>query len=104
MIIVAVEVIFEEGVLEVEGIREAFRIMDEASQKEPGCLKYTSSVDINDSTIVRIDEMWESMDALKAHFKVPHMAAFQTALSKVQTKSYTAKVYEVSKELPFPNA
>ena len=103
MIIVAVEVVFEEGALEGEGIREAFRVMDAESQKEPGCLKYTSSVDINDPTIVRIDEMWESMEALEPHFQTPHMAAFQNALSGLGTKSMEAKVYEISKELPFPN-
>ena len=103
MLIVAVEVVFEEGAIDVEGVREAFRVMDEASQQEPGCLKYTSSVDINDATIVRIDEMWESMEALEAHFKLPHMAEFQKALSRLKTKSMDAKVYAVDKELPFPN-
>ena len=103
MVIVAVEVVFEEGALDVESVREAFRVMDEESQKELGCLKYTSSVDINDSTIVRIDEMWESMDALEAHFKEPHMAEFQKALSRLKSKSMDARVYAVEKELPFPN-
>ena len=54
MIIVTVEVVFEEGAIEVEGVRDAFRIMDEETRKESGCSKYVSSVHINDSTIVRI--------------------------------------------------
>ena len=102
-IIVTVEVILEEGEIEGEGVRDAFCIMDEESQKEPGCLKYTSSVDINDSTVVRIYELWESMEALEPHFKTAHMAAFQAALSKVRTRSMDAKVYEISREMPFPN-
>ena len=101
-IVVAVEVVFGEGAIDVEGVRDAFRVMDEESQKEPGCIKYVSSVDINDSTIVRIDELWESMEALEAHFKTPHMAAFQRALSGIETKSMSAKVYEIKRELPFP--
>lgn len=103
MIIVAVEVFLEEGE-SVEGVRDAFRVMDEETQKEAGCLKYVSSVDVNDPTIVRIYELWESMEVLVPHFKTPHMAAFQQALGGLKTKSMDAKVYEISKELPFPNA
>jgi quinol monooxygenase YgiN len=103
MIIVAVDVVFGEDPTEVEGIRDAFRVMEEETRKETGCLKYVSSVDIHDSTIVRIYELWESMEALEPHFKTLHMADFQKALGGVQTKSMEAKVYEVSKELPFPN-
>ena len=102
-IVVTVEVIFGEGAIDVEGVRDAFRIMDEESRKEPGCLVYVSSVDINDSTIVRIYELWESMEALQSHFKTPHMAAFQTALSGIEAKSMSAKVFEIKRELPFPN-
>ena len=64
MVSVAVEVIFEDGALDAEGIRDAFRAMDEASRMETSCLRYTSSVDICDRTIVQIDELWDSMDAL----------------------------------------
>ena len=102
-IVVTVEVIFGEGAIDVEGVRDAFRIMDEESRKESGCLVYVSSVDINDSTIVRIYELWESMEALRSHFKTPHMAAFQRALSGIETKSMSAKVFEIKRELPFPN-
>ena len=63
MIIVAVEVLLEEGG-SVDDVRGAFRIMDEETLKESGCLKYVSSIDINDPTIVRIYEIWESMEAL----------------------------------------
>ena len=103
MIIVAVDVVFGEGAMEGEGVHAAFRIMEEETRKESGCLKYVSSVDIHDSTIVRIYELWESMEALEPHFRTPHMADFQKALAGIQTKSMEAKVYEINKELPFPN-
>ncbi len=102
MIIVAVEVVLEEED-SVDEVRGAFRIMDEKTRKESGCLKYVSSVDINDPMIIRIYEIWESMEALGPHFKTPHMAAFQEALGGLRTKSMEAKVYEISKELEFPN-
>ncbi|WP_169054262.1 putative quinol monooxygenase [Nitratireductor sp. XY-223] len=101
MLIVTVEVVFAEDI--IEGAREAFRIMDEETAKEPGCLKYVSSVDVNDPKIVRIYEMWNSMESLKPHFETPQMADFQRALSQFPTASMEAKVYEIGSELPFPN-
>jgi|ETN02SMinimDraft_2_1059926.scaffolds.fasta_scaffold112255_2 quinol monooxygenase YgiN len=101
MIIVNVEVNLEEEMS--DDVREAFRIMDEETAKETGCIKYVSSIDVNDPKIIRIYEMWESMDELIPHFKTPHMANFQKALGSLKTKGMDAKVYEISKELPFPN-
>ena len=104
MIIVDVEVVFEDaGAIDSQGVREAFRVMDEASQKEEGCVKYVSSVDVNDPRVVRIYEVWESMEKLVPHFKTPHMTAFQAALGGVKTKSYVAKAYDVNGEVEFPN-
>ena len=101
-IIVMVEVFLEEGE-SAERVRDAFRIMDKETRKESGCLKYVSSVDVNDHTIIHIYELWESLEVLELHFKTPHMTAFQEALSGLKTKSMNAKVYEISKELPFPH-
>jgi len=101
MIIVTFEVSFEKDV--IGGVREAFRIMDQETAKEAGCLKYVSSQDVNDPRIVRIYEMWESMEALVPHFQTAHMAAFQKALGGLDAVSTDARVYEVARELPFPN-
>ena len=100
MLIVAAEVVVEEGAL--NGVQGALGAMEEETRKEAGCLTYAFSVDVNDPTMVRIFERWESMDALAAHFKTPHMAAFGAALSAVQPKSMDVKVYEVEKEVPLP--
>ena len=103
MIILAEEIVLEEGAIEGEGVREAIRIMEEESRKESGCITYVFSIDITDSTIMRIYECWQSMEALKAHFKAPHMAVFQKALGGIQPKSMDAKVYEIKQELAFEN-
>ncbi len=100
MLIVAAEVVVEEGAL--NGVQEALGTMEEETRKEAGCLTYAFSVDVNDPTMVRIFERWESMDALAAHFKTPHMAAFGAALSVIQPKSMDITVYEVEKEVPLP--
>ncbi len=100
MLIVAAEVVVEEGAL--NGVQEALGTMEKETRKEAGCLTYAFSVDVNDPTMVRVFERWKSMDALAAHFKTPHMAAFGAALSVIEPKSMDVKVYEVEKEVPLP--
>lgn len=101
MIIVTFEVEFEDD--QIHGELDAIKTMDEATARETGCITYKTSFDANNSRIMRIYEMWESMDALIPHFQTPHMAEFQKALGGLKSKSMEAKVYEISKELPFPN-
>ncbi len=100
MLIVAAEAVVEAGA--VETAREALRVMEEETRKEPGCLTYAFSIDVNDATMIRIFERWESLDALAAHFKTPHMAAFGEALGKIQPKSVDVKAYEIAHEVPLP--
>lgn len=100
MLIVAAEAVVEAGT--VETLREALRAMETETRKEPGCLSYAFSVDVTDPTMIRIFERWESMDALAAHFKTPHMAAFGAALGGARPKSVDVKAYEVASEVPLP--
>ena len=69
MIIVNVEIVLAEDV--IKNYREAFRIMDLTTRSEEGCITYVSSIDVNDPKIIRIFEIWESMEALIPHFQTP---------------------------------
>ena len=100
MLIVAAEIVVEPS--RIDGVRGSLRSMEEETRKEPGCLTYAFSVDINEPERVRIFERWESMDALRAHFKTPHMAAFGAALGQIQPRSMEVKVYEIDREVPLP--
>ena len=100
MLIVAAEAVVEPDA--VETVREALRRMEEETRKEPGCLAYAFSVDLNDASMIRIFERWESMDALKTHMKTPHMATFGAAVGKIQPKSVDIKAYEIEKEVSLP--
>ena len=100
MLIVAAEIVVEAGA--VEGVREVLGTTEQETRKEPGCLTYAFSVDINDPTMVRIFERWESMAALEAHFKTPHMAVFGEAIGKVQPASVDVKVYDIAREVALP--
>ena len=86
MIILAEEIVLEEGAIEEAGVREAIHIMEAESRKEPGCLTYAFSIDITDATIMRIYECWESVEALKAHFYTPHMGYFSSSIRWHSTK------------------
>ncbi len=100
MLIVAAEAVVHEGA--IDEVRDALGEMEEETRKESGCLAYAFSVDVSAPTTLRMFERWESMDALAAHFKTQHMAAFFKAIGEIQPESMDVKVYEVAKELPLP--
>jgi quinol monooxygenase YgiN len=49
-------------------------------QDEPGCLVYTIAADPADAGRIRIVELWESAEALDAHFRHPNFTATGDAL------------------------
>jgi quinol monooxygenase YgiN len=74
--------------------------MEELSRAEQGCQDYTFSIEINDSTMLRITEKWDSMEDLLAHFQVAHMADFQAMMAKYPPKSMDANFYEATAVTP----
>ena len=54
-------------------------------RKEKGCIEYFPAVDIDsglpvqklDKNVVTIIEKWQSVEALRAHLKTPHMLAYR---------------------------
>ena len=68
-----------------EAVLEAFRANMPAVHAEAGCIEYGPAIDtpdlgavqtkLGDDTFVVI-EKWESTEALAAHAKAPHMAAY----------------------------
>jgi quinol monooxygenase YgiN len=74
----------------------AATVMMAETLKEPGCISYTFSGDLTDPGGFRIFEEWESQEALDAHFKAPHMAAFQAAIGKVGVREMKVKRYEIA--------
>jgi len=62
---------------------------------EDGCLAYDPFVDVDSSLpfqgeirpdVVTLVEAWSSIDALHAHLKTPHMAAYRDAVKDLVTK------------------
>jgi quinol monooxygenase YgiN len=100
MIIVLVEIGVEASA--VAGVKGAVKKMEDASRAEPGCVGYSFSVDITDPSIVRVTERWRSMEDLRTHMGMPHMAEFQQAVGMLQPKSLNIKSYEIAREVDLP--
>lgn len=78
----------------------AAREMQAETRKEPGCISYTFSADLDLPGAFRIFEEWESEAALTAHFAAPHMAKFQKAAGGLGVREMKVQRYEVSKVGP----
>ena len=85
----------------IVALRGAISSMEAASREESGCLDYTFSVELNDSSTLRITEKWVTLDDLLAHFQTPHMAEFQAVMGSNPPESMDVKVYEANEIDPF---
>ncbi len=66
-------------------VLEIFRANVPNVRAEEGCIEYAATVDVEPSLSVQTEfgsdtfaviEKWESIEALKAHFKAPHMTVY----------------------------
>ena len=97
---IVVNAIIEADAASIDAMRDAIATMETASRAEDGYHDYTFSVELNNPDVMRITEKWESMDALAAHFAMPHMADFQAAMAAHPPKSVTASFYEATEVTP----
>ena len=68
--------------------------MGAATRCEPGCIKYAYASEPGDPGLVHVSEVWESQEALDAHFASAHMKQWQEeraglGLSDRQITAYT---------------
>lgn len=59
---------------------EVFRDLVEASQNEPGVIKYEAATDVSDSNLIRNVEQYEDEDAFQAHLETDHVQDFDEVL------------------------
>ena len=101
MIVVMVQV--ESSASDIDGMRSMLEEMETATLKEVGCHDYCFAQEVTNPDGLRITEVWESMEALQAHFATPHMATFNAALASHPPKSMQLKVHELGAELELPS-
>jgi quinol monooxygenase YgiN len=75
---------------------EVAATMARLSRAEDGCAAYDFGLDIEDDTVVRIFEQWESPESLEAHFATSHFADFSSAIVGVLDGEASFTRYEVS--------
>ncbi len=78
---IVVNGVIQSSIEDIQALTQVVATMEEASRAESGCVDYTFSVELSDPTVIRITEQWESLEALQAHFAMPHMADFQQAMA-----------------------
>lgn len=64
-------------------------------QDEPGCVVYTIAADPADAGRIRIVELWESAEALDAHFEHPNFHATGAAMRVVPRLGGSAMKYRI---------
>tara|TARA_A100001037_G_scaffold261995_1_gene251327 strand:- start:436 stop:741 length:306 start_codon:yes stop_codon:yes gene_type:complete len=85
----------------ITAMTDAIIKMEKASLEEDGCQEYSWAVAISDGSQMRITERWDNIEALIAHFSMPHMAEFQAAMAANPSKDTEIHCYEAT-EIPFP--
>jgi quinol monooxygenase YgiN len=102
MIIVRVKV--ESSADAIETLRPDLVEMERATREEVGCRDYVFCRELADPNRLRILEVWDSMEALRAHFATPHMAAFRKALAGAPPRTMEVEVHELGAELELPGS
>ena len=60
----------------VDQARPLMRQVVTATLAEPGCRTYSYAEDVTEPGLFRVFELWDSREALAAHFETPHMRAW----------------------------
>jgi quinol monooxygenase YgiN len=71
-----------------------------SEQDEPGCIVYTIASDPTNPGRIRIIELWESPEALDAHFHHPNFVATGAALRAEQRIGGSAQKYHIDAVAP----
>ena len=85
---------------QLDGLRPHMTAMMNASRAEAGCLAYGYAEDVGEPGLIHVFEIWTGQDALDAHFRTPHMAAWRAAWPSFGVSDRRLFAYEVAAERP----
>jgi quinol monooxygenase YgiN len=80
---------------ELDRLTDEMNVQVAATNAEAGCLDYCFSRDVANPDTLIISERWENQAAIDAHFKSPHMAAFNAVLGKATVLDISVKSYDL---------
>lgn len=75
---------------------ELMRVMMTETIKEQGCQHYAYSRDLATPNRFQLSELWESNDALAAHFRAEHMATYRAGMSKLRVERRVVRRYDAA--------
>ncbi len=78
----------------LDALADAMRAVLEETRREAGCLVYSFGRDVLEPGLLRIYEEWESREALAAHVKTAHVAAWHKALAEAGGAEASLRVIE----------
>ncbi len=84
----------------MEAARPVMRKVMEATRAEDGCVEYNYGEDVLDPGLIRVSEIWESLEQLNAHMQTAHMAAWQRERAELGLSGRRILVYKAGEGLP----
>jgi quinol monooxygenase YgiN len=100
---ITITAVIQSSAADIEALRDVLAEMETASRAEDGCHDYTFLQEVSAPDVLRINERWESMEALQKHFATPHMAKFNEAISAHPPKSMDLQIHELGEALSLPS-
>jgi quinol monooxygenase YgiN len=86
---------------------ELVRIAQEvarASREESACIGYRFYADTEEEDAYVFVEEWESLDALREHFRTPHIATFMKAIPNAIVATPDVQFHEVAQTMDIAQA
>lgn len=88
---------FRLGASSVDAAKAAMIDMVAETLKEEGCITYHFYQSIEEPTVIRVFEEWETTDHLKAHGASDHMKVFRAKLADLEMLERDVKMYETGR-------
>jgi len=85
-------------------VESTVELQQSTAADEPGCVVYTIAADPADPGRIRITELWESAEALDAHFQHPNFFATGEALRVEPRLGGSAVKYRIDATAPVRGA
>lgn len=82
----------------VETLRPHAATMIAATRAEDGCETYGFAEDVTEPGLIHIFEVWRDQDALAAHGRTAHMAAWRAAGAGLGVSDRRIVAYEVASQ------
>ncbi len=73
----------------------AMQAMVTASRAEPGCTEYAYAQDVLEPGVIHVRELWQSQQALDAHFASAHLLRWRDAWAALGIGQRNLRLYDV---------